>query len=105
MVVVMEPKVAEGLIQNVMEHLKDLGFDIHRSDGVTHTILGAVGDKRGIDIRQLEILEGVHEVIRISEPYKLASRSFKKQNTQRAGEYNSKSGKTIRSKIIERRCF
>jgi 3-deoxy-7-phosphoheptulonate synthase len=81
MVVVMEPKVAEGLIQNVMEHLKDLGFDIHRSDGVTHTILGAVGDKRGIDIRQLEILEGVHEVIRISEPYKLASRSFKKQNT------------------------
>ncbi len=81
MVVVMEPKVTEDLIQNVIEHLKDLGFEIHRSDGVTHTILGAIGDKRGIDIRQLEILEGVHEVIRISEPYKFASRSFKKQNT------------------------
>ncbi len=81
MVVVMEPKAPEEKIQNVISHLKDLGFDIHRSDGVTHTILGAVGDKTGIDLRQLEVLEGVHEVVRISEPYKLASRSFKLENT------------------------
>jgi len=81
MVVVMEPKASEEKIQNVISHLKDLGFDIHRSDGVTHTILGAVGDKTGIDLRQLEVLEGVHEVVRISEPYKLASRSFKLENT------------------------
>ena len=72
MVVVMEPKAPEEKIQNVISHLRDLGFDIHRSDGVTHTILGAVGDKTGIDIRQLEVLDGVHEVVRISEPYKLA---------------------------------
>ncbi len=58
-----------------------MGFEIHRSDGVTHTILGAIGDKTGIDIRQLEVLEGVHEVVRISEPYKLASRSFKREDT------------------------
>ncbi len=81
MVVVMEPKAPEENIQNVISHLRDLGFDIHRSDGVTHTILGAVGDKTGIDIRQLEVLDGVHEVVRISEPYKLASRSFKQENT------------------------
>jgi 3-deoxy-7-phosphoheptulonate synthase len=81
MVVVMEPRSSEEAIQNVMKHLKEMGFAIHRSDGVTHTILGAIGDKTGIDTRELEILEGVHEVIRISEPYKLASRSFKKDNT------------------------
>jgi 3-deoxy-7-phosphoheptulonate synthase len=81
MVVVMEPLAPEDKIQNVISHLKDLGFDIHRSDGVTHTILGAIGDKTGIDIRQLEVLDGVHEVVRISEPYKLASRTFKKENT------------------------
>ncbi len=81
MVVVMEPKAPEEKIQNVISHLRDLGFDIHRSDGVTHTILGAVGDKTGIDLRQLEVLDGVHEVVRISEPYKLASRSFKRENT------------------------
>jgi 3-deoxy-7-phosphoheptulonate synthase len=81
MVVVMEPNVSEDKIKNVISHLKDLGFDIHRSDGVTHTILGAIGDKTGIDLRQLEVLDGVHEVVRISEPYKLASRTFKKENT------------------------
>jgi 3-deoxy-7-phosphoheptulonate synthase len=81
MVVVMEPLAPEDKIQNVISHLKDLGFDIHRSDGVTHTILGAIGDKTGIDIRQLEVLDCVHEVVRISEPYKLASRTFKKENT------------------------
>jgi len=81
MVVVMEPRASEEMVQNVIVHLKELGFEIHRSDGVTHTILGAVGDKTGVDIRQLEVLEGVHEVVRISEPYKLASRSFKRENT------------------------
>jgi 3-deoxy-7-phosphoheptulonate synthase len=81
MVVVMEPKSSEEMIQKVIVRLKELGFEIHRSDGVTHTILGAIGDKTGIDTRQLEILEGVHEVIRISEPYKLASRSFRRENT------------------------
>ena len=82
MVVVMEPKAAEDKIRNVIQHLKDMGFEIHRSDGVTHTIIGAIGDKTGIDTRQLEVLDGVHEVVRISEPYKLASRSFKKENTK-----------------------
>jgi 3-deoxy-7-phosphoheptulonate synthase len=77
----MEPKSSEEMIQKVIVRLKELGFEIHRSDGVTHTILGAIGDKTGVDTRQLEILEGVHEVIRISEPYKLASRSFKRENT------------------------
>jgi len=81
MVVVMEPRASEEMVKNVIVHLKELGFEIHRSDGVTHTILGAVGDKTGVDIRQLEVLEGVHEVVRISEPYKLASRSFKRENT------------------------
>lgn len=81
MVVVMEPKVSEDLIQNVIKRLKEMGFEIHRSDGVTHTIIGAIGDKTGIDTRQLEVLKGVHEVIRITEPYKFASRSFKKDDT------------------------
>jgi 3-deoxy-7-phosphoheptulonate synthase len=81
MVVVMEPGSGEEKIQNVIVHLKELGFEVHRSDGVTHTILGAVGDKTGIDTRQLELLEGVHEVVRISEPYKLASRMFKHEDT------------------------
>lgn len=81
MVVVMNQGASEDMIQDVIQHLKDMRFEIHRSDGVKHTIIGAIGDKTGIDTRQLEVLEGVYEVVRISEPYKLASRSFKKEST------------------------
>lgn len=81
MVIVMKPHVDEEKIEKVIKRLKEMGFDIHRSDGVNHTILGAIGDKRGVDIRQLEVMDGVHEVVRISTPYKLASRLFKPDDT------------------------
>src|ERR1700730_18333026 len=57
-----------------------MGMDVHRSSGVTRTVLGVVGQGRpyaGI----IELLDGVHEVMRISEPYKLASRTFKPEGT------------------------
>ena len=44
-------------------------------------MLGAVGSGRHRDPRLLEVLDGVNEVVRISEPYKLASRTFKRDNT------------------------
>jgi 3-deoxy-7-phosphoheptulonate synthase len=57
-----------------------MGFDIHRSTGALRTVIGAVGG-RTADPRLIELLDGVHEVLRITEPYKLASRSFKPENT------------------------
>ena len=55
-------------------------MDVHRSTGVTRTVLGAVGQGRP-DKALLELLDGVHEVLRITEPYKLASRTFKQEPT------------------------
>lgn len=81
MVVVMDDNATEEDIQAVSAKLKELGFEVHRSTGVTRTVLGAIGDKRGLDIRHLQLLKGVHEVIRITEPYKLASRTFHPENT------------------------
>ena len=46
------------------------------SQGVDYTILGAIGDKRGIDPRQLEVLDGVQRGVEVGVPYKLASRAF-----------------------------
>ena len=46
----------------------------------TRTVIGAVGQGNG-DPQLLAVQEGVHEVLRISEPYKLASRTFKQENT------------------------
>jgi 3-deoxy-7-phosphoheptulonate synthase len=80
MVVVMEERATEGQIEKVVARLVELGMDVHRSTGVSRTVLGVVGQKRP-DPGLIEMMEGVHEVMRISEPYKLASRTFKHENT------------------------
>jgi 3-deoxy-7-phosphoheptulonate synthase len=80
MVVVMEERATEAQIEQVVKRLVEMGMDVHRSTGVTRTVLGAVG--RGTpDKALLELLDGVHEVLRITEPYKLASRTFKGEPT------------------------
>jgi 3-deoxy-7-phosphoheptulonate synthase len=82
MVIVMEPGAGEEQIQRVIETLVEVGFDVHRSTGAQHTILGAVGvTTRPIDPRALELLPGVKEVVRITEPYKLVGRTFKSSDT------------------------
>jgi 3-deoxy-7-phosphoheptulonate synthase len=60
----------------VIDRLVGIGFDIHRSTGVRHTLLGAVGGKTGVDSRDIQLMDGVSEVLRISAPYKLATRTF-----------------------------
>ena len=81
MVVVMEERATENQIQDVIAHLVEQGFDVHRSTGALRTVIGAVGGNRQADPRLVEVLDGVHEVLRITEPYKLASRTFKPDNT------------------------
>jgi 3-deoxy-7-phosphoheptulonate synthase len=80
MVVVMKERASEAQIENVIAHLVELGMDVHRSSGASRTVLGVVGSGK-VDPRLIEMLDGVHEVLRISEPYKLASRTFKQEDT------------------------
>ncbi len=81
MIVAMQEGADEGLIQQVIEHLVKMGFEVHRSTGARMTVLGAVGSGIDFDIRILELLPGVQEVHRISSPYKLAGRSFRPEGT------------------------
>jgi 3-deoxy-7-phosphoheptulonate synthase len=81
MVIVMEETATEEQVSTVIDKLVRMGFDIHRSTGVRHTVLGAVGGLV-VDTRDIELLDGVKEVLRISSPYKLASRTFRPEGTQ-----------------------
>jgi len=81
MIVAMQEGADEQLIQQVIEHLVKIGFEVHRSTGAKMTVLGAVGSGIDFDIRNLELLPGVQEVHRISSPYKLAGRSFRPEGT------------------------
>ena len=57
------------------------GFNVHRSTGVIHTLLGGVGGTDDFDLAEFEVMEGVKEAHRIVSPYKLASRSFRPDGT------------------------
>jgi DAHP synthase ferredoxin-like domain len=81
MIVAMQEGADEPLIQQVIEHLVKLGFEVHRSTGAKMTVLGAVGSGIDFDIRNLELFPGVQEVHRISSPYKLAGKSFRPEGT------------------------
>jgi len=81
MIVAMQDMADETQIQQVIEHLVKMGFEVHRSTGARQTVLGAVGAGIDFDIRNLELLPGVQEVHRISAPYKLAGKSFRPEGT------------------------
>jgi 3-deoxy-7-phosphoheptulonate synthase len=80
MVVVMKERVSGEQVEHVIAHLVELGMDVHRSTGASRVVLGVVGSGK-VDPRLIELMDGVHEVLRISEPYKLASRTFKQEDT------------------------
>ena len=81
MIVAMQEVASESQIQHVIERLVEMGFEVHRSTGERQTVLGAVGARSDFDIRDIEVIEGVQEVHRISAPYKLVSKSFKPDGT------------------------
>lgn len=82
MVIVMKSGSSPAEIEKVIERLTAMGFDAHRSSGAERTVIGAVGgNASAIDPRELEVLSGVKEVLKISKPYKLVSRSFREEPT------------------------
>ena len=81
MLVVMQGGASEAQIQKVIDRMVEVGFDVHRSTGVVHTVLGGVGGHEEIEPEIFEIMDGVKEARRIMSAYKLASRSFRPPGT------------------------
>ena len=81
MLVVMQEDASEQQIEDVISRLVEMGFTVHRSTGVRHTVLGGVGPQYDFDPESFEVLPGVKECHRIVSPYKLASRHFKPAGT------------------------
>ena len=81
MLVVMQQDATEAQIRAVIDRLVSMGFTVHRSTGVMHTLLGGVGPVDQVDFAVFEAMDGVKECHRIVSPYKLASRHFRPQGT------------------------
>ena len=81
MIIVMESGAEESEIQAIISKITAMGLDIHRSDGVAQVVIGAIGLTGEIDLNDFKLMKGVGNVIRISEPYKRASRAMHPEKT------------------------
>lgn len=87
MIVVMEPEASPVQVEKVIAFLVSSGFDVHRSSGQERVILGVVGDVTGNDVSVVSELTGVAQVVRVSEPFRLASRRFRRSSTVLEGPW------------------
>ena len=81
MIVVMEPRADDQLIDSIIDKLKSMGFEIHLSRGIEKTIIGAVGERRAEAAQALEAMAGVEKVVPILHPFKLAGLQFRSERT------------------------
>lgn len=81
MIIVMEPKATEVEIQKVVTSMEAKGFKIILNKGDVMTVIAAIGDKRMVDPASIASLEGVRDVKLVQEPYKLASREGKEEDS------------------------
>jgi 3-deoxy-7-phosphoheptulonate synthase len=81
MLVVMKAQATPEEIQAVCETIQQLGLRAHPLPGAQRTAIGITGNKGEVERGNLEALAGVAEVIRVSKPYKLASREVKQEDT------------------------
>jgi 3-deoxy-7-phosphoheptulonate synthase len=82
MIIIMRMGAAQEEIQNVVQHVNDLGFRTHLSQGEERTIIGVIGDERPVDKDALAHIQGVERIVPILRPFKLASRDFQPHDTQ-----------------------
>jgi 3-deoxy-7-phosphoheptulonate synthase len=68
-------------IQRVVETIREMGLTPHPMPGRNRTAIGITGNPSAIDPRTIEVLPGVFELIRVTKPYKLASREMHEQDT------------------------
>ena len=81
MLVVMKAQATAEQIQAVCEYIEQLGFRAHPLPGAQRTAIGITGNQGEVERGSIEDLSGVAEVIRVSKPYKLASRDVKEEDT------------------------
>ena len=81
MLVVMQRHVPQEQIDDVMDAVLALGLTPHEMPGATRTAIGITGNTGAVDSRTLEVLPGVAELIRVTKPYKLASREMHEADT------------------------
>src|SRR5262245_43507000 len=82
MIIVLKSGSTEVEVEEVCRRITAMGYQPHTLRGEIRPVVGAVGDDRGKErLRALEALECVESVTPILQPFKLASREVRRENT------------------------
>lgn len=81
MIIVMKRGTKKSIIEHVLQEITGKGLDPIPLHGTERTVIAVIGDERLLDIHHLRSLPGVSDVMRVLQPYKLASRDTKHENT------------------------
>jgi 3-deoxy-7-phosphoheptulonate synthase len=83
MIINMAVNATEGQIDHVVKRIQECGFQAHLSRGEERAVIGVVGksEKHRGELEALQAAPGVEEIIRITHPFKLASRNFRPEGS------------------------
>lgn len=81
MLVVMHTHATPAQIEDVLGAIRAMNLTPHPMPGATRTAIGITGNVGAVDPRTLEVLPGVMELLRVTKPYKLASREMHEADT------------------------
>ena len=77
----MESGATRADIEHVVARLRDIGAEVHVSEGQSQTVIGAVGDRSTIQQLPWEAFQGVERAVPVLKPYKFVSRDHHATNT------------------------
>ena len=81
MIIIMETGARSEQTKRVIDFLENNGFKVRYNIGEVHTVIDALGDKTTITPGRIAAFDGVKEVKLIREPFRLASRDRKAEDT------------------------
>src|SRR5438034_4261959 len=81
MLVVMHRHATPEQVAQALAAIRAMNLTPHPMPGATRTAIGITGNVGAVDSRTLEVLPGVSELIRVTKPFKLASREMHPADT------------------------
>jgi len=81
MLIVMKPSAGSAEVEAVLEKVRAMGLTPHSIPGAQRVAIGITGNKGGLEPGPFEVLSGVADVLRVSQPFKLVSREVKPEDT------------------------
>lgn len=81
MIIVMKKNAPEDQVQRIMDEMRSKELQPMPLIGTERVVIAVIGDERILDVGHLSSLPGVSKVMPVLQPYKLAARETKHENT------------------------